>query len=184
MPARILSNWGPDMRQRYIRAMAGLHRLCIVIPAICLVVMTIIIPWGVFTRYVLNRGSEWPEPMAILLMIVFSFFSAAACYRDNLHIAVMAVPNSVRPAARTALGWIAEICMVAINLFMLWWGIELVKTTWYQVIAEFPIVSVGLTYLPLPVGGGITMLFVIERLWTGALFAQPSGSSVASVTTE
>ena len=36
--------------------------------------------------------------------------------------------------------------MIVINLFMLIWGIELVQTTWHQVIAEFPILSVGLTY--------------------------------------
>jgi TRAP-type C4-dicarboxylate transport system permease small subunit len=41
----------------YIRAMDVLHRVCIVVAASCLVIMTLIIPWGVFSRYVLNR---WP----------------------------------------------------------------------------------------------------------------------------
>ena len=170
------------MKARYIQAMDRLHRLCLVVSIICLVIMTLIVPWGVFTRYVLNRGSEWPEPMAILLMIVFSFFSAAVCYRDNLHIAVMALPNAVSPAMRTVLGWLAELGMVATNIFMLVWGVKLVDTTWHQVIAEFPVLSVGLTYLPIPVGGAITALFVIERLWTGALFAAPESGSVALTT--
>ena len=74
-----------------------LHRLCLFISGLCLVIMTIVIPWGVFTRYVLSYGSSWPEPMAILLMIVFTFFSAAACYRDNLHISVMAIPDLASP---------------------------------------------------------------------------------------
>jgi TRAP-type C4-dicarboxylate transport system permease small subunit len=164
------------MKQTYIRAMDGLQRLCMVVSASCLVVLALIIPWGVFTRYVLNRGSEWPEPMAILLMIVFSFFSAAVCYRDNLHIAVMAIPDMLSGGARLALGWVAECGMVAMNLFMLVWGIQLVATTWHQVIAEFPILSVGVTYLPIPIGGGITLLFILERLWTGAIFAPPSGA--------
>ena len=172
------------MKEQYIRAMDGLYRLCIVVSATCLVVMTLIIPYGVFTRYVLGFGSRWPEPMAILLMIIFAFFSAAACYRDNLHIAVMAVPDSVSPRNRTLLGWAAELCMISINLFMAIWGFSLVETTLHQVIAEFPILSVGLTYLPIPVGGGITLLFVIERLWTGALFAAPDGARLGNVTTE
>ena len=33
--------------------------------------------------------------------------------------------------------------MLATNLFMLWYGIKLAITTWYQSIAEFPVVSVG-----------------------------------------
>lgn len=168
------------MKQAYILAMGYLHKACIAISATCLVVMTIIIPWGVFTRYVLGYGSSWPEPMAILLMIIFAFVSAAACYRDGLHIAVMALPDAVSPRNRLILGWIAEIGMVIANLFMLIWGFTLVEATMYQVIAEFPILSVGLTYLPIPVGGALTLLFVIERLWTGAVFTPPDQSSVAT----
>ena len=53
--------------------------------------------------------------------------------------------------------------MLATNLFMLVWGIKLVQTTWYQSIAEFPLVSAGMAYLPIPIGGALTVLFVIER---------------------
>jgi len=170
------------MKNRYIAAMGMLHRLCIFISASCLVVMALIIPWGVFTRYVLGYGSSWPEPLAILLMVVFTFFAACACYRDNLHIAVMAIPDMVSPRARRALGYLAETCMIATSLFMLVWGAELMQTTWHQVIAEFPIMSVGLTYSPVPIGGTITLLFVVERLWTGAIFAPSDGTSLGSST--
>ena len=34
-------------------------------------------------------------------------------------------------------------------------------------IAEFPTLRVGLTYLPIPLGGLFTLLFIIERLWVG-----------------
>jgi TRAP-type C4-dicarboxylate transport system permease small subunit len=168
------------MKERYVAAMGQLHRLCIVISAACIVVMTLIIPWGVFTRYVLGVGSSWPEPMAILLMVIFAFFAAAACYRDNLHIAVMMWPDAASPAQRRMLGWLAEICMLAANAFMLLWGIPLVETTWFQAIADFPVLSVGVTYLPVPIGGAIMVLFVIERMWTGAFFAAPPEGSVAS----
>ena len=40
-------------------------------------------------------------------------------------------------------------------------------TTWHQSIAEFPFLSVGVTYLPIPVGGAITLLFVLERVLIG-----------------
>ena len=50
---------------------------------------------------------------------------------------------------------------------MVYYGALLVATTWPQSIAEFPGLSVGLTYLPIPIGGAITLLFIIERLWLG-----------------
>jgi TRAP-type C4-dicarboxylate transport system permease small subunit len=150
----------------------------------CLVVITLIIPWGVFTRYVLNYGSSWPEPMAVLLMIWFSFVSAAICYREGLHIAVGVLPSALRGTSRRLLGWTVELCMIGISLFMLHWGGKLVRTTWFQAIADFPAVSTGMSYLPVPVGGAIVALFVIERLWTGRFFEPPGEGAVATVSTE
>jgi TRAP-type C4-dicarboxylate transport system permease small subunit len=47
---------------------------------------------------------------------------------------------------------------------MTWWGFELCATTWHQTIDEFPFLLVGITYLPIPIGGAITVCFVLERL--------------------
>lgn len=172
------------MKSHYIRAMGVLHRLCMVVAGTCLVAITLMIPWGVFTRYVLNSASSWPEPMAVLLMIWFSFLSAALCYRENLHIGVAVIPMMLTGKARTAIGWAIELCMMGTNLFMFWWGIKLVQTTWYQSIADFPWFSVGASYLPVPIGGLITALFVVERLWVSNLFDEPSDEALSTISTE
>src|SRR5262249_51257231 len=128
----------PDMKAQYIRAMDAIHGACLAVAGTCLVIITIIIPYGVFTRYVLNSASSSPEPLATLLMIVVSFLSAVVCYREYLHIGVGVLPAFVSGSARTLLGWLIEACMLFTNLFMLVWGIKLVQTTWFQSIAEFP----------------------------------------------
>ena len=172
------------MKENYSRAMELLHRVCMLICGACLVVITLIIPWGVFTRYVLNSASSWPEPMAVLLMVWFSFLSAAICYRENLHIGVAVIPMMLHGAARTAVGWLIQIGMMGANVFMLWYGTKLVLTTWHQSISDFPGYSVGAAYLPVPLGGAIVALFVIERLWTGDLFAEPSDEAISHIATE
>ena len=173
------------MLQSYFAAMDRLHRVCLFAAGLSLVVITLIIPWGVFTRYVLNSASSWPEPLAILLMIVLSFLSAVICYREHLHISVMTLPNMLTGRARTALGFLIEACMLFTNLFLLWFGINLVKVTWNQSIAEFPAVSVGVSYLPVPLGGLLTALFVLERLLKGNLFPEPhEHDDVAPITAE
>jgi TRAP-type C4-dicarboxylate transport system permease small subunit len=172
------------MLAAYSRLMDAVQRICMIIAGACLVVITLIIPWGVFTRYMLGFGSSWPEPMAVLLMIWFSFMAAAICYREYLHIAVSVLPNALGGWQRIVLGWVVEVLMAGTNLFMLIYGARLVQTTWHQVIAEFPIVSVGVSYLPVPIGGAVVLLFVVERLWTGALFGTPSDDAVSRVALE
>lgn len=174
------------MKARYIQAMDVLHQACVVVAGVSLVVITLIIPWGVFTRYVLNSAASWPEPMAILLMIVLSFLSAIVCYREHLHIGVGIVPAMLGGPAKVVLGVAIELAMLFTNLFMLWYGIKLVQATWYQSIAEFPVVSVGVSYLPVPIGGAITALFVIERFLTRDFFPPPQvdDDAAAAISTE
>jgi TRAP-type C4-dicarboxylate transport system permease small subunit len=172
------------MKQQYIRMMDALHGACLFVAGACLVIITIIVPYGVFTRYVLNSAASWPEPMAVLLMIVLSFLSAVVCYREHLHIGVGVLPAFLQEPAKSMLGWFLEVCMLATNLFMVWWGIKLVETTWYQSIAEFPIVTAGMTYLPIPIGGALTVLFVIERFLTQEFFQEPEAETVSQISTE
>ena len=53
-----------------------------------------------------------------------------------------------------------------------------------QSISDFPWYSVGASYLPVPIGGLITALFVIERLWVSNLFEQPSDDAISTISTE
>src|SRR5215475_1242766 len=172
------------MKARYIRLMDSVHGACLFVAGACLVVITLIIPYGVFCRYVLNSAASWPEPMAVLLMIVLSFLSAVVCYREHLHIGVGVLPALLAEPAKRLLGWLIEICMLITNVFMLVWGIKLVETTWFQSLAEFPMVSAGMAYLPIPVGGALTALFVVERLLTQQFFAEPGLETVSQVSSE
>ena len=155
------------MKAAYAAAMERLYLACIVVSALALVAITLVIPYGVFMRYVMNSASSWPEPFSVLAMVLFSFVGGAAAYRANVHIAVQMLTDAVPARARRALLLLADLAMVATALFMIVYGTQLVRATWNQTIAEFPTLSVGITYLPIPVGGLFTLLFIVERLWLG-----------------
>jgi TRAP-type C4-dicarboxylate transport system permease small subunit len=162
-----------------------LHRACMIICGTCLVLITLIIPYGVFTRFVLNSASSWPEPTATLAMIWFSFLAAAVCYRERLHIGVAVIPMMLKGQVRIACGWLIEACMLGVNLFMFWYGVKLVQATSHQWISDFPdLISVGMSYTPVPLGGLITALFVIERIWKSEFFVEPSAEEISHVSTE
>src|SRR3974390_2122255 len=149
-------------------AMDALYRLCVVVSGSALVLISAVIPWGVFTRYVLNSASSWPEPTAILLTIVLTFIGAAACYRRRIHMNVGYFVTLLPTPLRIVAELLAEALVAAMALFMIVYGEKLVETTWYNTIADFPALSVGITYLPIPIGGVLLLVFVIERVLLGA----------------
>lgn len=155
------------MKKPFVASMDVLYLACIWSAGVAIVAMSIIIPWGVFTRYVLGTGSQWPEPIAILLMMVFTFLGAAAAYRANGHIAVTlltdVLPVPVRELARV----LVDLLMMVVCAFVLWYGVRLSLGTMGQTISELPWLPVGVTYAWLPLGSLITLLFVIERRWVG-----------------
>ena len=156
------------MKARYAQAMEWLYIACIAVSGAAIVVITLIIPAGVFMRYVMNSPLPWPEPAAVILMVAFSFLGGAAVYRANGHIAVEALLNAVSPAVRRVMLWGVQACVAATALFMLGYGAHLCLVMRFQTVAEFPSVPVGVVYLPIPVSGLLTLLFLVERLWVGA----------------
>jgi len=155
------------MKQRYQQAMEWLYLACVIISGTALVIITLIIPLGVFMRYAMNSPLSWPEPASVIMMVMFSFIGGAAVYRANVHIAVQALLDAVSPAKRRVLLWATDVCMAATALFMLGYGVQLCLTTRYQTMAEFPWLSVAVVYLPIPIAGLLTLLFLIERVWVG-----------------
>jgi TRAP-type C4-dicarboxylate transport system permease small subunit len=151
----------------YRKAMDALYFVCVLVAGIALVLISAVIPWAVFTRYVLNSAASWPEPTAVLLTIVLTFIGAASCYRRRLHMNVSFFVSMLPARLQLASDLATELLMAAMALFMLWYGAKLVDATWHNTIADFPFLSVGVTYLPIPIGGAFLLLFVIERVFLG-----------------
>jgi TRAP-type C4-dicarboxylate transport system permease small subunit len=148
-------------------AMQALYLACIVVSGLAMVAITLMIPAGVFMRYVMNSALSWPEPASVIMMVMFSFLGGAAVYRAKVHVAVEALLNAVPREVRRGMLWAVDGCMIATALFMLYYGAHLCYMLWNQSIAEFPGLSVGVTYLPIPIAGALTLLFIIEKMWLG-----------------
>jgi len=155
------------MRDTYRRLMQQLYIGCIVLSGLGMVAITLIIPSGVFMRYVMNDPLQWPEPAAVIMMVFFSFIGGAAVFRANQQIAVEALMRAVNAPSRIAMQWGVHACMISIAAFMIVYGAHLCWLTRGNTIAEFPWLSVGIVYLPIPLGGLLTLLFLLEKIWLG-----------------
>lgn len=145
-----------------------LYRVCAFLAGASLVIIAAIIPYGVYTRYVVNRTASWPEPTAILLSIVITFLGSAVCYRDSVHMRITIVRDRLPAPLRRLVAVLSELLVAALGLFLVVYGTSLCQTTWNQSIDMLQGLRVGITYLPIPIGGAVTALFVLERLTIGA----------------
>jgi TRAP-type C4-dicarboxylate transport system permease small subunit len=149
------------------RLLDYVYLACIWIAGLAIVMMSLIIPWGIYARYVLGSGSSWPEPVAVLLMVTFTFFGAAATYRASGHIAVGMLTDKLPRPLRRLCARVVDGLMVGVCTFVIIWGAKLSLETMRQALAELPWLPVGYTYLPLPIGTSLILLFVLEQAFFG-----------------
>ncbi|WP_130100056.1 TRAP transporter small permease [Siccibacter turicensis] len=161
------------MSHWYLRWMDKLYMLAMVIAGLALLVMTIVIPIGIFSRYVLNRGESWPEPIAIICMVTFTFIGAAVSYRAGSHIAVNMLTDRLPATLQRLCARLVDLLMLVISALIFWYSYQLCLELWEQPVAEFPLLTSGESYLPLPVGSALLILFVVERLLFGSQESRP-----------
>jgi TRAP-type C4-dicarboxylate transport system permease small subunit len=156
------------VRKNILVSLDGVYLACIWSAGIAIFFMSIIIPIGVFARYVLGFGAQWPEPIAIMLMVIFTFLGAAASYRAGAHIAVAMLTDRLPTGLQKLCEQLVDLSMAVICLFGLFYGGKLCLGTMGQTLAELPWLPVGITYVPLPLGALLTLIFVMEKIFLGS----------------
>lgn len=140
---------------RFIRWFAGFG----------LLLMTAVIGWQVFARYVLNDSTAWAESAAQLLMIWFVMFAAAAGVREGFHIRIGVVANALPGKWKTAVDFAAHAVVGLFGASMAVWGTDLTLATWEHVIPALGLPR-GVAYLPIPLAGLLIFGFSIEHIVT------------------
>jgi TRAP-type C4-dicarboxylate transport system permease small subunit len=132
-----------------------------------LIVMTGIIGWSVFARYVLGDAPAWAEQAALLLMVWFVLLAAAVGVREQFHLGMTAATDAMPQGLRRLSRIVALLCVAGFGAAMGVWGGELVVRTW---AFDIPTLGVprGAAYLPLPIAGWLSVLFAVEHLITEA----------------
>lgn len=128
-----------------------------------LLLMTAIIAWQVFARYVLNASPAWAEQAALLLMIWYVFFAAAAGVREGFHIRIVIFADNLPATPRHIAIIVGQLIVLAFGLAMAYYGIELARATWEHVIPTLGI-SRGYAYIPIPISGLLIAGFALEQL--------------------
>ena len=82
--------------------------------AMGLIAMTAFTGWQVFGRYVLNDSPQWVERTALLLVLYFSFLAGAVGVREESHLGISFINESMPPHLRKSV----MVVVGAVNLLL------------------------------------------------------------------
>jgi TRAP-type C4-dicarboxylate transport system permease small subunit len=150
------------MNDRFARLSAAISQFARWFAGAGLLIMTLIIAWQVFARYVLNASPAWAEQAALLLMIWYVMFAAAAGVREGFHIRIAVVEDAVSPGLQRLLRMLAHVIVGLFGVAMAVWGTELTLATWDHVIPTLALPR-GVAYIPIPIAGALILIFSVEQ---------------------
>lgn len=150
LPARVFKSC-----DRLMALLAGAASL---LSGICLVALVAAFGWLVFGRYVLNATPTWVEQVALLLIVVITFFSTASNVRAGANLSVDILPLMLPWRWRRWLLALIDITLAGFGLLMALKGFDLTLFAW---TTKVPMINLpeGLRTLPLVVCGTLMVLF-------------------------
>jgi TRAP-type C4-dicarboxylate transport system permease small subunit len=147
-----------------------------------LVVMTGIVAYQVFMRFVVNASPSWTEGAAIMLMSWFIFLGAAVGVRENFHMGFDVLLYVLPDGARATLRTISDIAVLAFAIGMIYYGGSLAIRGW---TVRIPVLNLPqtMTYLPVVISGFLMCLYALERILL-RLAGEPVDEPPAELVTE
>ncbi len=144
------------------RISEGLADIVAKVASVGLVIMTLVIAWQVFGRYVLNSSPPWSESMALITMLYFVLLAAAVGVYEQFHLGFRFFV-SMLPARFTSVIYVlGQLLVLSFGAAMTWNGMRLVQYTESHIIPTLGI-SRSVAYWPFVICGVLIVLFAFVR---------------------
>jgi TRAP-type C4-dicarboxylate transport system permease small subunit len=154
---------------RLSAATRQISRFMLYAAALGLVLMTAMIAWQVWGRFVLNDTPTWTETTSVLTMGFFILLGAAVGIREGNHLSFDVLLYVLGPRTKKVLHSISDLVVIAFACGMIVYGISLAQNAWGATIPNLGITG-GAAFFALITGGALMALFSVERLlrrWVG-----------------
>lgn len=145
----------------------GLRKILAGICAVVFAALTLIVLWGVVTRYVLGQQAVFTDEFARMLLIILTFLGGALAFADGAHIGLSFLVDKFAPSARAAAGAAAMGLSLIFALLILTAGGAMLVCSSMQSgneLASAPI-SLWQIYLCVPVSGIFSSMFLLEAFF-------------------
>lgn len=130
-----------------------ISRIMMFVCVVFFAIMVFSVSYGVIGRYIpFIRNPRWTQELAILCMVWICFVSAGYAIKNGLHVRMTIITNLLPLHVRSIFDRGAYILLLAVNVFFVFYGMQLVKLTQRARMAAtgWPM---SLTYLSVVLGG-------------------------------
>ncbi|MFO7936760.1 MAG: TRAP transporter small permease [Kiritimatiellia bacterium] len=142
-----------------------------ILVSVLVALLTIVVLWGVFTRYMtklmpaVGGQAEYTEELARLLLIWVSTFGAALAFERKSHLGVDFFMGKLHPEAARIVAVVVQVLIVvfAVTVFIIG-GSKLTYAQMGQKLATMDFMTRGFVYMAFPLSGVFITLFSLENM--------------------
>lgn len=91
---------------------SSINKILALVISVLLTVMTLLVLWQVFTRYIMNDPSTFTEELVIIILVWTSFLGAAYAFGTREHMALIFLKNKLTGKKKKALTFFIDIVVL------------------------------------------------------------------------
>jgi TRAP-type C4-dicarboxylate transport system permease small subunit len=151
------------VREVLSRVLNRFERVLTAVTAVIMAMLSLVVCWQVFARYVLKSSPYWVEEFSVTAIMWIGLLGAAAAVWTGDHMSLELVAKRLPKKLGI---WVEIIIDAAIGLFAVFLcsqGWVLAAATMSSRMATLPL-PLGITYIVLPIAGVIMIVFAFARV--------------------
>jgi TRAP-type transport system small permease protein len=153
----------PRARGPLTRVNAVIARFAMYLVVVGLLVITVIVFYQVFGRYVLNNSPTWTENLALVLVLYVTLIAAAVGVRDAGHIGMESLLILAPEYIRDRIEVLIHVLVALFGAAMVYNGAVLGLSVMSYKIPNLNLPE-GVRYIPLVISGLLIVSFSIEHI--------------------
>ena len=145
------------------RSLAWLARAAQFVAVVAMIVMTAIIGWQIFGRFILNNTPKWSEQLAGIIMVYLMLIGGAVAVWENRHIALDVLLNALPARANRVLRFLIYGLVALFGAMMVYYGIKMAGIVQAWTVPTLG-VSKSFNYWAFPLAGVLIFAFSLAYI--------------------
>lgn len=151
------------MQDAVPRILGRMERVLTGFAAAIMAMLSIIVCWQVFARYILQKSPVWVEEFSVTAIMWIGLLGAASAVWTGDHMRLELLTKRLPKQLGVVLEVLIDASIGYFSIFLLRHGWVLTEAMWTSRMSTIPL-PLGLTYLILPITAAFMIVFAIFRM--------------------